>query len=270
MTNKHYDIVFCDFDGTLVTTISGNTFPKGVWDMQIKFDVLDAIKKISPKYIFIVTNQGGIPQYVTKEQVEAKLTYICNAIESYMDNNVMCLYTYCSSMNKDDKFRKPNTGMLDLLLNECHITDKQYSKKDMCMIGDASGKSNQFSDSDLRCAENYGINYYDVDDFVRMCQDKYSSALVKEYTDRAFAFIDKIKNEKLTSEYIAGVRTGFIQGWIDIIEFEYRKDSIDTENLNVDKVDLLDNNVIDNYYAGVNTGYIEGENQARQFYEIYY
>lgn len=34
------------------------------------------------------------------------------------------------------------------------------------MIGDASGKEGQFSDSDKKTAENFGYEYMDVDDFV--------------------------------------------------------------------------------------------------------
>jgi hypothetical protein len=33
------------------------------------------------------------------------------------------------------------------------------------MIGDASGKLGQFSDSDKKTAENYGIDYMDIEDF---------------------------------------------------------------------------------------------------------
>ena len=53
-------VLFCDLDGTLIETISGETFPKGIWDIRIKFDVLDAIKKLNPQYVLIVSNQGGI------------------------------------------------------------------------------------------------------------------------------------------------------------------------------------------------------------------
>ena len=48
---KNKKVIFCDLDGTLIETISGETFPKGIWDMKIRFDVLDAIKKLNPKYI---------------------------------------------------------------------------------------------------------------------------------------------------------------------------------------------------------------------------
>ena len=57
---KKYDVIFSDLDGTLINTVSGETFPKGIWDMQIRFEVLDKIKEIKPKCLLIVTNQGGI------------------------------------------------------------------------------------------------------------------------------------------------------------------------------------------------------------------
>ena len=57
---KNKNILFCDLDGTLIETISGETFPKGIWDMKLRFDVLDSIKKLNPEYVLIVSNQGGI------------------------------------------------------------------------------------------------------------------------------------------------------------------------------------------------------------------
>ena len=41
---KDYKVIFADLDGTIIDTISGETFPKGIWDMQIRFEVLDKIK----------------------------------------------------------------------------------------------------------------------------------------------------------------------------------------------------------------------------------
>lgn len=55
---KKYEVLFCDMDGTLIETVSRETFPKGIWDMKFKFDVLDAIKNLNPKEIFKLTNKG--------------------------------------------------------------------------------------------------------------------------------------------------------------------------------------------------------------------
>ena len=38
---KQYGVIFADLDGTLIDTVSGETFPKGIQDMKIKFNVLD-------------------------------------------------------------------------------------------------------------------------------------------------------------------------------------------------------------------------------------
>ena len=34
---KEYKVIFADLDGSLIDTISGETFPKGIWDIQIRF-----------------------------------------------------------------------------------------------------------------------------------------------------------------------------------------------------------------------------------------
>ena len=73
---KKPKILFCDLDGTLIKTRSGKTFPQGMWDMELKLDVLKKIKEIAPEYLFIVTNQDGIGQFFTETDFEKKLAYI--------------------------------------------------------------------------------------------------------------------------------------------------------------------------------------------------
>ena len=52
-------------------------------------------------------------------------------------------------------------------LTELHVGDDfDYIKSVSLMIGDASGKEGQFSDSDKKTAENFGIDYMDVEDFI--------------------------------------------------------------------------------------------------------
>ena len=57
---KQYKLLFADLYGTLIEPITSKTFPQGIWDMKIKFDVLDKIKELNPDVLFIITNQGGI------------------------------------------------------------------------------------------------------------------------------------------------------------------------------------------------------------------
>lgn len=162
---KEYKILFSDLDGTLIETISGKTFPKGIWDMKLRLDVLDAIKKLNPDYIFIVSNQGGIESgFVDAKKFETKLFYIIEAIGEYCECE--CYAMYCDTNNKSDPYRKPNTKMLKTLLEDYVGYDFECFKHEILMIGDASGKEGQFSDSDKKTAENFGIDYIDVNDFV--------------------------------------------------------------------------------------------------------
>ena len=165
LTNK--TVLFCDLDGTLINTISGETFPKGIWDMRIKFDVLDAIKKLNPEYILMVSNQGGIESgFVDEYDFRAKSEYIGRAIREYCC--CKCYAMHCRTNDKSDPYRKPNTGMLENLLERFVGDDFDHIKQKSLMIGDASGKEGQFSDSDKKTAENFGIDYMDVEDFVNV------------------------------------------------------------------------------------------------------
>ena len=162
---KNKKVIFCDLDGTLIETISGEIFPKGIWDMKIKFDVLDAIKKLNPEYILIVSNQGGIESgFVDGDDFRSKSEYITRAVREYC--RCECYGMYCSTNDKSDKYRKPNIGMLENLMESYVGDDFDYIKQKSLMIGDASRKEGQFSDSDKQTAENFGIDYMDVNDFV--------------------------------------------------------------------------------------------------------
>ena len=162
---NEYNVIFSDLDGTLIKTISGETFPKGIWDMQIRFEVLDKIKEVKPEYLLIVSNQGGIESgFVDDHDFRAKSEYVTRAIREYCD--CKCYAMYCTTNNKSDLHRKPNVGMLESLLEKYVGDDFDYIKQKSLMIGDASGKEGQFSDSDKKTAENFGIDYMDVEDFV--------------------------------------------------------------------------------------------------------
>lgn len=162
-------VLFADLDGTLIDVINGSTspFPRGIWDMSLKLYVLDAIKKMSPNIVCIVTNQGGIENGFVNEDnfVKGKMAYVCRAIAEYCGCD--CTFKYCKSNDKANIDRKPNIGMLESFAREYFFNENVSKlKKSMLMIGDASGLEGQFSDSDKRTAENFGIDYMDVKDFV--------------------------------------------------------------------------------------------------------
>lgn len=126
--------------------------------------------------INIVTNQGGIPQYISERDFKSKFNSVIMFITEYC--NVPTYGRYCDSIDKFDPRHKPNTRMLEELMmqmirpvyrNFPDMLNKgiEEYKKSSLMIGDASGKPGDFSDSDKKTAENFGIDYIDVEDFIK-------------------------------------------------------------------------------------------------------
>lgn len=164
---KKYKVLFCDMDGTLIETVSGETFPKGIWDMKFKFDILDAIKNLNPEVIFIVTNQGGGEKgLVSQLSIYVKSKYVNDSIMDY--RGIDMRFSCCESNDRSNPMRKPNTRMLEKLFDNYKSWNAGLSEKDCLMIGDASGLEGQFSDSDKKTAENFGIDYMDVSEFVNV------------------------------------------------------------------------------------------------------
>ena len=163
-------VLFIDLDGTLIKTISGKTFPEDITDFRVQLPVLNKIVEKFPKlnHLFIVTNQGGIGKFITKLDFERKLNYVQNFCEFFLEERLTNMYCcdseYCDSIDKTNPCRKPNTGMLKVLAERWKI----QSEEECIMIGDASGKPGDFSDSDRKCAENFGIDYIDVRDFLEL------------------------------------------------------------------------------------------------------
>lgn len=183
---KEKKILFLDLDDTLITTSSGSVFPKGIWDMKCLLYVFDKVKALveyaSIQNIFIISNQGGIEAgYHTKRGVDAKINYVVECLREYIGvSNLRIDYTYCPSSDDSHPNRKPNTGMIDFFFGNLYYISpdaeyREYTEEEKkrlpslsLMIGDASGKPGQFSDSDRKTAKNAGMDYLDVADFVAL------------------------------------------------------------------------------------------------------
>lgn len=177
MDLKDKRVFFIDLDGTLINTYSGETFPLGIWDIEVDLDTFDRlsyyfhIHSDEPFYIFIVTNQGGIDNgHTTVKLIKAKLEFVKHCLVDYIlgtkeNKNLNIQYSFCTTTNKDDQMRKPNIGMFNQC-NMLHLPEDLFNNKEMMvMIGDASGLNGHFSDSDKKFAENAGIDYIDVLEF---------------------------------------------------------------------------------------------------------
>lgn len=155
-------ILFADLDGTLIETKSGKIFPIDEFDWFFKPGIIEAIRNYNPDYLFIITNQGGIEKgFIDEEKFKFKIKNVQNCLNIRLNHIRLIAYEYCISNDKENAYRKPNIGMIERF--KAFYNDET---KNCLMIGDASGKDGQFSDSDKKCAENANIEYIDVEDFI--------------------------------------------------------------------------------------------------------
>jgi hypothetical protein len=106
-----------------------------------------------------------------------KFRYIQSALQEYLnqgnDLGVKVYGEYCTSNDEKDPRRKPNIEMLKRCLIHYLAVNNGWNnltyipKSEMIMIGDASGKPGDFSDTDKKTAQNFEIDYIDVNEFVK-------------------------------------------------------------------------------------------------------
>lgn len=216
-------IVFIDLDDTLIRTQSGATLPQGSWDMVMNIDVMQQLAKLQPNGIFIVSNQGGIEKgYVHPFFFEHKMLFVISALQEYVGQGTFVAGKYCPTIDPQNQYRKPNCGMLQDMFQEFStVVNHEFTVEDCIMIGDASGKEGDFSDSDRKCAVNFGCDYMDVKEFITadITEPMYKLIHAKNGQDSkvhgvlfkkdAKELAEKLNTELGAVEYIA-VQEGFI------------------------------------------------------------
>ena len=125
-----------DYDDTLAYLRTSNPMP----------NVIDTLRQLSLKNnIIIFTNQKGVSSgKSTNEQVQSIIDKFCEKI------NIPISIFYSIT---DDKYRKPMSGMFNFAKNIFKKTKFKY------YCGDAAGRLNDFSVSDLYFANNNKIKF---------------------------------------------------------------------------------------------------------------
>ena len=159
-----------DLDSTLVQTKTGAKFAKGPWDWKLTPGVIEAIENYGAFEVNIVSNQSRLTTEKSRNQWEQKVNRILGKLtQELADRGNMeyipgMHYDYCcASEFSNDPRRKPNPGML---LDVMRRYENFNQNIEFLMVGDASGKPGDFSDSDKKAAENAGIPYMDINDFI--------------------------------------------------------------------------------------------------------
>lgn len=145
-----------DLDWTLVKP-RFSKFPTSTEDnviMENRIKKLKELKELvdSGYNIVIFTNQKVTP----RESIDFKLLRMNDVIIKFFEQGIIVTVFMAT---KDNDFRKPKTGMWDLLYIIFKDVGLIIDKDDTFYCGDAAGRPGDFSDSDIKFAENVGIKF---------------------------------------------------------------------------------------------------------------
>jgi bifunctional polynucleotide phosphatase/kinase len=136
-----------DLDWTLIRPIKGPMFTTGVGWVWLpgRKEVLQQLERNGFR-IGVITNQKPWPKqplYI----IQSRLVEVWTELKSWLQQEPVIL-----AATGNDQYRKPDIGWL----SNIQFLDK--SKSFYC--GDAAGRPDDFSDSDIKFAQNSGLRFY--------------------------------------------------------------------------------------------------------------
>jgi len=136
-----------DLDGTLIRTRKAR-FAKDEYDYAFLPNCITTLKNYIKKgfTIAIFTNQKKSPKIMIAKIENVLSDLIKEGVNPWIFVAV-----------KDDQYRKPNIGMWDYFLNNFGYV---INHKSSFYVGDAAGRPQDHSDSDLKFSENIGLKFY--------------------------------------------------------------------------------------------------------------
>jgi len=142
--NNLKNIYLFDLDNTIIKTKSGKVFPTNSNDWTWQYDsVPSIINKLYDKSIIgIITNQKGLRSKLLIDNFITKINNILTKL------NVHFIFISI----KDDKYRKPIPESWNYIKN--NYLNFNIDKHKIYFIGDALGRKNDHSDTDLKFAIN--------------------------------------------------------------------------------------------------------------------
>jgi bifunctional polynucleotide phosphatase/kinase len=148
-----------DLDDTLIITKSGKKFATNNKDWKFLFDnIPNKLNELNKKYNLIVfTNQAGLKNEYKENDWKEKIENICDALE-------LPIQVFVALRN--DFYRKPVPAMWEEFVPEHAKGEKSF------FVGDACGRKNDFSDTDLKFALNCKMKFYTPEEFFQNKKQK--------------------------------------------------------------------------------------------------
>ncbi|PYH29708.1 putative DNA 3'-phosphatase Tpp1 [Aspergillus neoniger CBS 115656] len=166
-----------DLDSTLVSTASGNTFPRNGSDWKWWHDTVPGkLKELNDNgilnsllcryYVVVVTNQKKISlkKDLKKGQSDSKsLVNFKERASAVMKQLDIPLSVYAAT--EDDEYRKPRTGLWKEMLDDYDFDVSGVNLAESVFVGDAAGRPNDHSMVDRGFALNVKVPFKTPEEF---------------------------------------------------------------------------------------------------------
>lgn len=150
---KSKKFIFITLDDVLITTLSGKSYPNGIWDFKINWQIWNVLKKINPKTIAILSTQPLIRKgFIKESSFYSKINFISHSLSDY--TGVLDIRTRYSIT---DKWNLGINGDGDDLVDS--IILQKDIKEDMIFIG---------KNNDKDYANKKGIKFIERNELVKL------------------------------------------------------------------------------------------------------
>jgi len=184
-----------DLDYTLIKTKSGKKFPTNKDDWELLYpDIPNKLANLTDCLIGIISNQKGL-----KSQIQ-----INDWIEKINNIKKLIRIDLVFGSISDDRFRKPMCGSWEFIQEQfvCIDWNKLIQSNKIYYIGDAFGRKDDFSDTDVKYAVNCGFKFKTPETFFKIPNSDKSGNITypvinyfeKQEQDKLFEQLEKIIN----------------------------------------------------------------------------
>jgi DNA 3'-phosphatase len=161
-----------DLDYTIIKTKSGKKFPINKNDWMLLYpDVKTKIQSLTNSLVGIVSNQKGLKTEEQKKNWIEKLNQILKILKIN--------FVFASII--DDWYRKPLPGSYEYIKDHYKEVDwdSLSTNNKIYYIGDAFGREKDFSDTDIKYAQNNGFKFKTPEIFFEFNKNDKESGSIK-------------------------------------------------------------------------------------------
>ncbi|PYH46094.1 putative DNA 3'-phosphatase Tpp1 [Aspergillus saccharolyticus JOP 1030-1] len=168
-TAEKLKVAAFDLDSTLVSTASGNVFPKNGSDWKWWHSKVPAkLKELNENgfHVIVITNQKKIS---LKKEIKAgnseskSLTNFKERATAIMKQIDIPMSVYAAT--KDDSYRKPRTGLWTEFIDDYDFDVSGLDLAHSVFVGDAAGRPRDHSQVDRGFAMNIGVSFKTPEEF---------------------------------------------------------------------------------------------------------